>query len=229
MTALPPGRAGDAKALEVPCWNVSTPYGYGSAVDAGGTIAAPLLAGFSVGLIGVMLPLRDSHGPAPLADIAVVLLATATVTLLACVQCTFWARQYALTPNQIMEWWPDLRAPGAAGDQRWEALRAEQWRYQVLLAIWVGRVRATYSLGIVTLLGGIGLALVPREWNPWHIIALTVIGVGVLAEVAWIVLPSYRKLSIAPRLFPEPRDVAHIDLAQPTPYPGPRPIAPVGE
>lgn len=219
MAMPPPG--GPPASSSGLYWQVPTPYGYPASVDAGGTVAAPLLAGFSLTLIGVILG-AGNPGEFRVRDPALVALVAATLLLLACVQCSFWARQFTVTPTQIMEWWPELRAPGGNPD-RHEQLRAEQWRYALMAKRWLHRARLSYQGGIILLLAGMTLLLVPADGNGWRWLAVAVMGLGFAAELYWTVAPSRRGWPGVRALFPLPRDVMHLPDVQPGAYTGPEP------
>jgi hypothetical protein len=205
-------------------WKVPAPYGYGSSVDGAGTVAAPLLAGFNITLIGLLIGL-PVEAAVPLRDLAVVVLVVSILLLLACVQCSVWAREYTVTPAQITEWWPDLADPGPAGDARRNDVRAEQWSYRLLANCWGSRARYTYHYGILSLLAGIALLLVPAYFLSWRTLAVAIAAVGFLAELYWTIAPGKRGWPKVPELFPQPRDVHTLEAAQPTPYTGPLPKA----
>jgi hypothetical protein len=111
-----------------------------------------------------------------------------------------WARQYTVTPSQILEWWPDAEL--RKGD-----LRETQWRYQKLADGWLSGARLSYNLGILSLLAGVLVILIPREWTPSRIAAAAVIGAGVLIEVYWVLGPVLGVLPLAKRVFRTPKDL----------------------
>lgn len=69
------------------------------------SIAAPLLAGFSITLVGVVAQASE-HFRFP--GTCVMFLALSAVLLLVCVQCGFWARQYLTTPSETKNWYDDI-------------------------------------------------------------------------------------------------------------------------
>ena len=88
-------------------WKVPVKYGYGEAVQQAGTIVAPLLAGFTIALIGLLL---SEHVSVRYPDAALCVLVGAVVFLLAAVQCGYAARQFIARPDEIVSWWPGLAA-----------------------------------------------------------------------------------------------------------------------
>jgi hypothetical protein len=181
-------------------WSLPTPYGYGSAIDGFGTVAAPLLAGFGTVVVGITVPLK-ADSPVRYPGAATAFVALSVLLLLASVQCSMWARQYAVTPNQILEWWPD------ADLARKHDLRTTQWRYACLASKWLKRTRRTYQGGILALLIGVAVILVPKQWTLSREIAEAVVCLGVLAEMLWMVGALFPRWGVVKRAFPSPEDL----------------------
>jgi len=220
MTTAMPRPGGSTPAGPGPMyWDVPSPYGYAAAVDTAGTVAAPLLAGFALTLIGLILGL-GSPETMPLREPAVVPLLIAVVSLLACVQCTFWAKQYAVTPTQILEWWPDAESGRTGAAPRQEMLRRDQRRYAVLVRRWQGVSAWTYDAGILALLGSLPLVLAPPPgWTqPWRWLAVSLAGLAFLGELYWVVAPRTGWMG-AGKVFPDLSSVT----PQPAAYTGPLP------
>jgi hypothetical protein len=74
------------------------------------------------------------------------------------VQCTFWARQYAVTPAQLVEWWPDIDLPG-----RRKQVRQQQWTYQAAFDRWSNRGTQDLRGWTLMLLRGVTLVLTPPQ------------------------------------------------------------------
>lgn len=159
------------------------PYGGFAAVDGLGGVAAPLLAGFAVTMIALIVQIVDNvRWP----NVSLVLLGASAVLLLQVVQLNARARGYAVTPTQAREWYPDIEAsPNRASTVDWELRHhLDCWRNLVRRARW------RYNLAIVLLLCGIAVMLVPAkasELTPMRGLAIAVIAVGALLEVAAIV------------------------------------------
>lgn len=180
-------------------WSIPTPYGYFDALNAFGTTAAPLLAGFGVALIGLAVGLK-TDSPVRYPGVALASVAVSVLLLLGSVQCSMWARQYAVTPAEMFAWWPDAH-------ERQEDLRTTQWRYSTIGALWLRRARAMYQFGLVALLLGLLAILIPKEWSPSRIAAEVIVGLGVCLEVLWIYLPRRRRYRLVRTLFPTPMDL----------------------
>ncbi len=107
-----------------PRWEVPPEYGYAGAIESMGSIAAPLLAGFSFAL-AVFLIGRDGSS---WTSAALLLLVGAALAFVDAVQFTFRARQFAVTPPEIEMWWSD--------PARRELLRREQRFYHANHRAW---------------------------------------------------------------------------------------------
>jgi hypothetical protein len=167
---------------------VPSPYGAPAAAETLSTIAAPLLGGFSVALAGVVMQADEAFR---FPGVALLLLSIATVLLLLCVQCGFWARHHFATPDQMIAWWRDYEA----SPQRQRMVVLEQRRSYDLYKRWAGRARRAYRYGILAFMAGIMVTLVPEGtgWQPrirWA--AVAVMGAAVVAEVLWMASASPR-------------------------------------
>ncbi len=165
-------------------WNTPAPYGAPAAVEAMASVAAPLLAGFSLALIGLVLP---SQKLLRWPELALFLLVLSALLLLAAVQHGFWARQYIATPSDLSQWWPDLDE----SEERLLMVRREQWSYQTIYTVYAGRARAAYRLGILALLAAVAVVVVPdRPLGEVPAGRLAVVGLavfGFLLEALWII------------------------------------------
>lgn len=187
-------------------WSVPAPYGYSAAIDGFSTVAAPLLAGFGTVVIGITVPLKGDS-PVRYPGTATAFVALSVLLLLASVQCSMWARQYAVKPAEIVEWWPDAGA-------RAKDLRTVQWRYACIAAKWLCRARLTYQGGIVALLLGVLVLVIPKQWTASRTAAEALLCVGVVIEIWWTIAPTHRKWPLVQRLFPVPDESAF----EPPPY-----------
>jgi hypothetical protein len=162
-----------------PTWKPPAPYGHQGAIDSAGTTAAPLLAGFTITLTGLVIN-RSVQLRWP--NLALLLLASAVVCLLAAVQCAYSARQYVVTPTELEAWWPNH------GEQDvWEYIRRVQFGHAALFAKWDLRFRATYHAGVLLVLVAITIILLPPGRVPTaRAAAVAVAGLGALLEGFWI-------------------------------------------
>ncbi|MEV4755885.1 hypothetical protein AB0J86_12335 [Micromonospora sp. NPDC049559] len=155
-----------------------SPYGAFAAVDALGGTAAPLLAGFAVTLLALVLQIESAlRWPDPV----LVLLGLAFVLFLQVVQLNAQAKAYAVTPAQALEWYADADDPQRRAVVDWE-LRHHLACWQHLVA----RTRTRYNLGVLTLLVGAAVMLVPHapaRLGAVRIAAIAVIGAGIVVEL----------------------------------------------
>jgi hypothetical protein len=156
-------------------WDAPWPYGYPGAVDSAGSVAAPLLAGFSFALVGLIVPEgKGIRWP----SFTLALLVAAGFLFVAAVQCGFWARLWAVTPSEINEWTPTDPEERRHAEQRLHAAGFRLWSYRLTWA---------YRWGILALLAGVTLVLVPpgspsaARW-----VAIGVASAGWLLEAVWI-------------------------------------------
>jgi hypothetical protein len=156
-------------------WDAPFPYGFPAAVESSGSGAAPFLAGFTFALIGLILP-DTGHFRHP--GSALVLLSASAIAFIATVQCAFWARQYAVTPEDVTTWRPQYPRARQVALQR---------LHQLAFRIWARRANRSYRAGIMLLLAGVGLALVPPgSISAARGAAIGVIGIGFVGELLWM-------------------------------------------
>jgi hypothetical protein len=179
--------ATDRSAL--PLWWRPAPFGHPAAIESLASIAAPLLAGFSITLIAVV-------GQAPQEfrwpGITMTILAAAASVLVWSVQCGFWTRQYAVSRADVYDWFGDFKNdPGLEAD-----IQAEQIKGGRLYRGWERRTRRSYAAGILLLLAGVATCVAPPQpgkktgvtvaqpFLRW--VGVVVIAVAFLAELLWM-------------------------------------------
>ena len=103
-TEAPVNRGEQRTAPVVPGLTFDVPdhYGDAGALDALSSVAAPLLAGGTLALVGVIV-----QQPSALRwpGLALLLLLVAAILLVMAVQCGVWARHHATRPDEIAVWW----------------------------------------------------------------------------------------------------------------------------
>ncbi len=172
------------EAFPQPTWDIPDPPGYPAALESAGSIATPLLAGFGFTFAGLVI---TNTGDFRYVDCAAFLLVTATVFLIYAVQFGFFARQYSVAPAELEAWWPDLDV-----EERREQVRNEQWEARGLYRKWSFRFRMTYHLGIVFLLAGLAVALIPKtganviDLGGFRLAAVVVAVTAAATELVWI-------------------------------------------
>jgi hypothetical protein len=172
-----------------PKWRKPAPLGYANAIDSVGSVAAPLLAGFSLASVIII---SDDAVNFRWPGAAILGLAIAAVTLVGAVQCAFNARQYIWSGTDVREWWPDMEE----NSKREQLLRAEQERAFYRWQTWTAWTRRTYEMGILALLAALALALPPQHAMGIQG-SLRWAGSGVAfaacaGEVCWIAANSWR-------------------------------------
>ena len=137
-------------------WEPPDLYGAAEALNSMGTIAAPLLAGFSLAAMVQTITIKTSEARWP--DAALLLFMLAAVLFVTTVQAMFWARGYQTSPIEIVGWWPDATDP-----QRLKLLQREQRRHAAGFRMWSNRARVAYSVALLCLLAALTILAVPPE------------------------------------------------------------------
>jgi hypothetical protein len=165
-------------------WRHPEPVGYGIGFTSFATIAAPLLAGFSLTTIVTLSGSQDNRGTR--GDIAIAAFSVTTVLMLFTLQAGIAAIQRAIPPDQRASQYPEAR--------RWlgwmRDLRADQWRDEKLAWRIYRRCRWAYNLGIIAFIGGLIVLIVPSpaKWDPhtgpvFRTVALVVAAIAILSEI----------------------------------------------
>ena len=199
-----------------PTWRRPSPYGAPDSVQASGTVAAPLLAGFTITLMGLVVD--TSNNGIRHRDTALLVLMAAVAFLLAAIQCAYSARRYMVLPDELTSWWPAVNDPENRGrDSLLRQLQDEQFAHRLLQTQWADRFRFTYHMGIVLMLAGLAVVLIPPSAaNPgpgqaaqtvahadistirW--LAIVLAGGSAVAELIWIAATSLNKREARGRL-----------------------------
>jgi hypothetical protein len=179
-------RAGDGAAAADPVWAPPAPIGYPASVQALGGLAAPLLAAACFTMTALLLPSltgadqRFARWP----DVSLALFVASGLAHVAAVQAALWARRYDTGPDELIAWYPDRMRDGRPD----EWLRAVQRSHLLLSERWATKARAAYHVGIVLLLAGMTVVMVPpapMTWSRWLLVGTS--GVGLVGEALWIV------------------------------------------
>ena len=164
-------------------WPIPSPLGFPAAVEVVGSIAAPLLAGFSLTLLALVV---GSANLIRWPNLAILGLAIASVLMITTVQCAFWARQYSVKPTEAIAWHPDFET-----EEGRKALREDIWEHDFRFKIWSRRARWTYNSGTAVLFASVAIALVPNmelgKISSIRWIAIATPLLGALIEVAWAI------------------------------------------
>jgi hypothetical protein len=176
-------------------WSPPTPVGYLDSIQALGGLAAPLLAGASFTLAALLLPATTGGGASAAPrlcrwpDLTLFCFIGSGLAQIAAVQATVWCRRLTATPVEFMDWYPDEVRAGQPS--RW--LRNVQASHQRQAFRWADRARLLYHLGILLLLAGlITVSVPPRHLTPARGAVVALTALGVLGELAWLVVASVR-------------------------------------
>jgi len=182
-------------------WRRTVPVGYVAGFLSFSTIAAPLLAGFSLTTIVTLSSSADHRGER--GDIAIAAFSIAAVLMLFTLQSGIAASQRSIPVDQRAAQFPEARS-----STEWmQKLREHQWRDQELAERLMTRGRWTYNIGIVTFLIGIVSVQIPSpgQWDDPHtgpmfrIIGLVAVAIALVVEV---MLTIRRPRSVCKQLMP---------------------------
>jgi hypothetical protein len=161
------------------------PYGRPAAIENVGVAAAPLLAGFSFALVGLILQIENVERKVAEPNIALAMLVAAGLLLVNAVQCAFNARQYHVPADEwqsLVELFPE----GRRRNQLWE----NQVKWVKMQAKWVARTRRLYNLGVLVLFAGVATTLLPpgpvTEIDEPRLVAVGLAVGGLIIEFVWV-------------------------------------------
>lgn len=184
--ASPPvSRQGLGKSAEA-TWDPPVPPGYPASIQSLGGFAAPLLAAASFTMTALLLPTLSSvpQSFARWPDAALTLFVASGLAQIATVQAAMWARRYDTFPEELAHWYPDEVLDGRPT----EWLRAFQHNNLELSKRWANRTRFAYHVGILLLLGGLAVTVVPAGHmtvSRW--VLVTTACLGLVGELSWVV------------------------------------------
>lgn len=168
-----------------PIWAIPGMPGYPAALENIGGVSAPLLAGFSASLVGLLLD-KDIAWGIWWPDQAMLLFVLTVICFIGVIQATIYARAYAATPDEMKSWYEELN------NDKWKhELIEEHRRYINEHQKWSYISSALYRIGIVAFLTGLTLIVIPRDLDDFTVTRVMVIGiaaVGLIAELLWIVI-----------------------------------------
>ncbi|WP_459649985.1 hypothetical protein [Kitasatospora sp. Ki12] len=179
---------------ELKIWEYPTPPGLGGAYEQVTGVAAPLLAGFSIVLTGVVCQASDAfRWP----GWALVCLVAAAIFLVASLQCGFWAKGYLYSVRDLQGW-----RPGPWAEFVEQNLVQEQVSDYGKWNSWKSWASAFYRAGIVILAVGVGFTVAPPVKYGHGVDAVAVPPVdadlrwtamwlafaAAIGEVAWVVV-----------------------------------------
>jgi hypothetical protein len=177
-----------------PLYPIPVFYGEAAATEFMGGIAAPLLAGASVAIVGVIV---QQPGSLRHPGVTLFLLVLASCFLIMSVQFGFLARRHHSTPADIEQWLKPL-----TGDALVEQVRDDLTDDAALLGWWSDFARYAYGGGVVLLWTGIGFAVLPpadADEAAWRCAASIAAYVMAGLEVAWLAVSRLRPGWFTPR------------------------------
>jgi hypothetical protein len=162
------------------------PLGRAESIQTAGSVAAPLLAGFSLTIAILLLPNISTADRTfgRWGDLSLALLLAAAILLVMAVQCAMTARGYQVTPDELLIWWGRPDGPPSG------AMLANQKVHATKNKHWASLTRLTYNLGILLLLAALPITILPPgaiSTGRWVVAAIA--GAGFLVELIWACAP----------------------------------------
>jgi hypothetical protein len=184
MAAAPPPLYGYEARSGSPWLLPKGPHGASAALQSIGTVAAPLLAGFSFTLVALIL---TSPEPIRWPGATLVLMTAAGLALVTSVQFASWARQWDVSPAELLNWWPNFKELSDVERQWVFDVQHEHIRRHTR---WARATRLAYNAGILCLLAGIAVLLIPGRGQTLislRGLALLIAILGFFAEAVWVI------------------------------------------
>jgi hypothetical protein len=156
---------------------VPYPLGYAEATTSSLAVAAPLLSGASLALVGVLIVEGKDHFRLP--DVTLILVVTASISLIASIQLGANARKYLYNQETIEAWY----GKDAERSRPWSEQREHfnDWKARIRLAV------IAFNAGTMLLILSVSSALLPRDnhaYVRWVSVGLSL--AGALVESWWI-------------------------------------------
>ncbi len=163
-------------------WRFSYPMGYVDAYRATGTVAAPLLAGFTLASIIVMVTAERQPLLSEWATFAFVAAATKFVFSM---QFTYCGLLYAAPPSEREAVMPRRLGEEPTPSEFAKALRV-QYQDDQIQRRYFNRAGLLYNLGVAAYLSGLILVLIPVRWSAAVITAIVGVAIALLVELLWL-------------------------------------------
>jgi hypothetical protein len=164
-------------------WSKPSPLGYSASMDAMGTVASPLLAGFAFASVVVV---SDDSGNFRWPGAGILGFSIAAVLFLGALEANFNARSFIWSAADVKDWWPEMEARSYLEDERRdEQNRAfERWRR------WAKWARRMYNGGVLALLVGLSCVIPPpsriHDQAALRWAAAGVVCAAFIAELVWM-------------------------------------------
>jgi len=174
-------------------WTVRLPEGYYDAMQAVGTMVAPILAGFAFAILALVLvpPTKGAVDPLRWRDPVLALLVFSALLLIMSTQCAIRARLTLVKPDELRVWYPssvDQEGwPNKWLGERQKGLEERTARASTLC-------RHTYNAGTLLLFTAIAVLLVPPSpVDNARRVTLVAATFAVAVEAAWLTGTSLRQ------------------------------------
>jgi hypothetical protein len=181
-------------------WTPRQPEGYYDAIQATGTMVAPILAGFAFAILALVLvpSAKGAADPVRWRDPVLALLVFSALLLIICTQSAIRARGTLVKPDELRAWYPS--SVDAAGlPNQWLAGRQKALEERTARASTV--CRYTYNAGTLLLFTAIAVLLVPPSpVDDARRVAMVAATLAVAVEAAWLTGTSLRQQRRTERL-----------------------------
>jgi len=177
VTSTAKGASVAPKSTSAP-WQRPKRLGYPETLRGLGGVVAPLLTGFSLATITLLL---TSAGRPKVADWAVVTFAAAVGLFLLTMQIAFLALARSPSPADIRAWQPETAISAKALQSAREEQAANMHDVKRLWDI----CGLSYDLGILAFLAGLVLLLIPDDWSGPRIVGVAIAGLAFAGELWW--------------------------------------------
>jgi hypothetical protein len=168
-------------------WKRPKLLGYTETLRGLGGIVAPLLTGFSLATIAVLLTATTHPW---LWRWAVVALTVAVAVFLFAMQVSFLALARSPSPSDFLAWVPEI---ADNEDLRAQALTEQAHTFKQMSRLWK-RAGFTYEIAIIAFLAGVVLLLVPHEWTVVKGLPAVVSGLALGVELWWTAANKFTRL-----------------------------------
>jgi hypothetical protein len=181
----PPKEIAEGEPSHGERWSKPSPLGYSAAMDSVGTVASPLLAGFSLASVVVI---SEDSGNFRWPGIGILALSVAAILFLAALEASFNARRFIWSAADVAAWWPEIKRGSTDEDN----LRAQQtWAFG-LWENWVRWARRMYNGGVLALFIGLSSAIPPPPGAHTEAalrwVAAGVVFMAFIAELVWMII-----------------------------------------
>lgn len=201
----------DEKGPAVQVWHRPAPIGIFQAYSAFGGIVSPVLAGFALATITLLLTIGTADRPV-LSEWAVVTLAATAALSIYAIQFNGTALGYAVTPGDRLAWTPEATVDAGA----LERVREQNAKDLQIGKTYGDRAGWCYDLSVLAFLVSLALLLAPGSWTLLRAVPFLIAVLAGAAQVWWMVAARALKPGNPWReaLLPSRRGVA---LKQPVP------------